>query len=44
MAFFVLSWASVINIFNVRNEESIFKNSPLKNKGLFISVLTTMEG
>ena len=42
MAFFVLSWASVINIFNVRNEESIFKNSPLKNKGLFISVLTTM--
>jgi len=42
MAFVVLSWASVINIFNVRNECSIFKNSPLRNKGLFFAAMTTI--
>jgi calcium-translocating P-type ATPase len=42
MAFVVLSWASVINIFNVRSELSIFKISPLSNKGLTISALATI--
>jgi len=42
MAFIVLSWASVINIFNVRSEQSIFKNSPLENKGLFIASVGTI--
>ncbi|MCL2628638.1 MAG: cation-translocating P-type ATPase [Oscillospiraceae bacterium] len=42
MAFIVLSWASVINIFNVRSAQSIFKNSPLKNKGLFIAAVGTI--
>jgi magnesium-transporting ATPase (P-type) len=42
MAFVVLSWASVINIFNVRNEQSIFKNSPLRNKGLFFAAMGTI--
>jgi magnesium-transporting ATPase (P-type) len=42
MAFVVLSWASVINIFNVRSELSIFKISPLSNKGLTISAIGTI--
>ncbi|MCL2873985.1 MAG: cation-translocating P-type ATPase [Defluviitaleaceae bacterium] len=37
MAFIVLSWASVINIFNVRSNESIFKIGFLSNKGVFYS-------
>jgi len=42
MAFVVLSWASVINIFNVRNTQSIFKNSPLENKGMFVAAISTI--
>ncbi|MDR2599894.1 MAG: cation-translocating P-type ATPase [Oscillospiraceae bacterium] len=42
MAFVVLSWASVINIFNVRSDLSIFKNSPLQNRGLFIAAMSTI--
>ena len=42
MAFVVLSWASVINIFNIRNEQSIFKNSPLANKGMFFAAMGTI--
>ena len=37
MAFIVLSWASVINIFNVRSERSIFKIGFLSNKAVFFS-------
>jgi len=39
MAFIVLSWASVINIFNVRSEQSIFKIGFLSNKAVFFSAL-----
>jgi len=39
MAFIVLSWASVINIFNVRSQKSIFKIGFLSNKGIFYSSL-----
>ena len=39
MAFIVLSWASVINIFNIRSEESIFKSGFLSNKGILFSSL-----
>jgi len=42
MAFVVLSWASVINIFNVRNTQSIFKNSPLQNRGMFLAAMGTI--
>jgi len=37
MAFVVLSWASVINIFVVRSRQSIFKNSPLNNMGMLLA-------
>ena len=37
MAFIVLSWASVINIFNVRSSRSIFKIGFLSNKAVFFS-------
>ena len=39
MAFVVLSWASVINIFNVRSEQSIFKIGFLSNKHIFFSAV-----
>jgi len=42
MAFVVLSWASVINIFNVRSEESIFKVGFLSNKHIFFSAVGSM--
>jgi len=42
MAFVVLSWASVINIFNVRSDLSIFKLSPLRNKGMFFAACGTI--
>ena len=42
MAFVVLSWASVINIFNVRSDLSIFKINPMANKGLFFAALGTI--
>ena len=42
MAFVVLSWASVINIFNVRSELSIFRINPLTNKGMFFAACGTI--
>ena len=42
MAFVVLSWASVINIFNVRSEQSIFKDSPLNNRSMFFAAMGTI--
>ncbi|MCL1884862.1 MAG: cation-translocating P-type ATPase [Defluviitaleaceae bacterium] len=42
MAFVVLSWASVINIFNVRSEQSIFKVNPLSNRGMFFAAMGTI--
>ena len=42
MAFIVLSWASVVNIFNIRSEESIFKMGLLSNKGIFASALLSI--
>ena len=42
MAFIVLSWASVINIFNVRSTQSIFKDSPLANRGMFYAAMGTI--
>ena len=42
MAFVVLSWASVINIFNVRSDLSIFKVNPMANKGLFFAAMGTI--
>jgi len=39
MAFIVLSWASVVNIFNVRSERSIFKIGFLSNKAVFFSAI-----
>ena len=42
MAFVVLSWASVINIFNVRSAQSIFVDSPLQNHGMFYAAMGTI--
>ena len=42
MAFIVLSWASVINIFNVRSEQSIFKIGFFSNKHIFFSAIGSM--
>ena len=42
MAFVVLSWASILNIFNVRSDLSIFKVNPMSNKGMFFSVIGTI--
>ena len=39
MAFIVLSIASVLNIFNVRTEASIFKSSVFENRGMFIAAM-----
>jgi len=42
MAFIVLSWASVINIFNIRSEKSIFKIGFLSNRGIFFSSIVSI--
>jgi len=42
MAFVVLSWASVINIFNVRSTQSILADNPLTNKGMFFAAMGTI--
>jgi magnesium-transporting ATPase (P-type) len=42
MAFVVLSWASVLNIFNVRSERSIFRVNPLSNKGMLFAAAGTI--
>ena len=42
MAFVVLSWASVINIFNIRSELSIFKVNPFSNKGMLCASCGTI--
>jgi len=42
MAFIVLSWASVVNIFNVRSSQSIFKIGFLSNKAVFFSAIGSM--
>lgn len=42
MAFVVLSWASVMNIFNVRSEESLFKSSPLANRNMFVAAMCVL--
>jgi len=42
MAFVVLSWASVINIFNVRSEQSVFKDAPWSNRGMFLAAMGTI--
>jgi len=39
MAFLTLSWASTIDIFNTRTQQSIFKAGFLSNKGIFFSVI-----
>jgi len=39
MAFMVLSWASTIDTFNTRTQQSIFKAGFLSNKGVFFAVL-----
>ena len=42
MAFITLSWASVINIFNVKTNESIFKVGFLSNPSLFYSAVVSI--
>ena len=42
MAFITLSWASVINIFNIRSEKSIFKIGFLSNRAVFLAALASM--
>ena len=42
IAFVVLSWASVINIFNVRSTQSILVDSPLNNRGMFYAAMGTI--
>jgi magnesium-transporting ATPase (P-type) len=39
MAFMVLSWASTIDTFNTRTQQSIFKAGFLSNKGVFFAVI-----
>ena len=43
MAFAVLSWASVLNIFTVRSSDSIFKTGLMTNKGVFFAALSTIS-
>jgi len=43
MAFAVLSWASVINIFTIRSTDSIFKTGLLTNRGVFLAALSTIS-
>jgi len=42
MAFITLSWASVINIFNIKTNQSIFKVGFLSNPSLFYSAMASM--
>ena len=42
MAFAVLSWASVLNIFTIRSSDSIFKTGLLSNRGVFFAALSTI--
>jgi len=42
MAFLVLSWASTIDTFNTRTQQSIFKAGFLSNKGVFYAVIGTL--
>ena len=42
MAFIVLSWASVLNIFSIRTNRSIFKAGIISNLYLFLSALASM--
>ena len=42
MAFIVLSWASVLNIFSVRTNRSIFKVGIISNLYLFLSAIASM--
>ena len=42
MAFLVLSWASVLNIFNVRTSQSIFKAGTFSNSWLTLSALASI--
>jgi magnesium-transporting ATPase (P-type) len=42
MAFAVLSWASVLNIFTIRRTDSIFKTGIFSNKGLFFASFATI--
>ena len=44
MAFAVLSWASIVNIFTIRSQESIFKTGFMSNRGMFIAAVTAMFG
>jgi len=39
MAFMTLSWASTIDIFNTRTQQSIFKTGIFSNKGVLFSVI-----
>ncbi|MCL2556094.1 MAG: cation-translocating P-type ATPase [Firmicutes bacterium] len=39
MAFMTLSWASMIDIFNSRTSQSIFKSGPMRNKKMLITAL-----
>ncbi|AMC93609.1 magnesium-transporting ATPase [Erysipelothrix larvae] len=42
MAFIVLSWASVLNIFNVRTKQSLFKSSLFENPWLTVSAFASL--
>ena len=42
MAFAVLSWASVLNIFTVRSSESIFRTGLMSNRGTLFAALSTI--
>ena len=39
MSFIVLSWASVVNVFNIRSDRSIFQSDLLSNRGIVYSAL-----
>ena len=41
MAFMTLSWASILNMFNVRSRESIFKSKVMSNPMLLGSILVS---
>jgi calcium-translocating P-type ATPase len=42
MSFIILSWASVINIFNIKSNKSIFKVGFLSNPSLFYSAVASI--
>jgi len=43
MAFIALSWMSVINVINIRTEESVFRSRIWENRGMFFAVLGSMS-